>query len=419
MNFTRIALKLRAQIHKVADGFHSLSKPRRRFVEEMIYGIQASKDVKLSEIGRALDENVTLKKTEERLSRHLKQPGLDKEVNRHIAKLGSRRVHEDTLLIIDPSDIRKPYARKMPHLARVRDGSTGEIVNGYWTCHITACEPLKRRMIPLHLSLWSQKAPDFDSENERILDAIDTVNSQIDGRGIWVMDRGGDHENLLGPLLERRLRFIVRLVGNRNLDYKGHPVLAEKLAASCPMYYAERIIKEEDGKEKSRHIEFGYRPVRLPRRSEELFLVGITGLGKEPLMLLTNLPMRKSRAVLWQVVEGYFSRWMVEETIRFIKQSYNLEDVRVLDYDRLRNMVALVLTAAFFAAVILGQNLKLSVLTRHVTRLAKRFFGVPDFHYYALADGIAALLRRTGQGPLLRRKPRPPNYGQLWLFNPL
>ncbi len=149
MNFTRIALKLRAQIHKVADGFHSLSKPRRRFVEEMIYGIQASKDVKLSEIGRALDENVTLKKTEERLSRHLKQPGLDKEVNRHIAKLGSRRVHEDTLLIIDPSDIRKPYARKMPHLARVRDGSTGEIVNGYWTCHITACEPLKRRGSPI------------------------------------------------------------------------------------------------------------------------------------------------------------------------------------------------------------------------------------------------------------------------------
>jgi hypothetical protein len=27
-------------------------------------------------------------------------------------------------------------------------------------------------------------------------------------------------------------------------------------------------------------------------------------------------------------------------------------------------------------------------------RVAKRFFGVPEFHYYALADGIAALLTR-------------------------
>lgn len=271
-------------------------------------------------------------------------------------------------------------------------------------------------MTPLHLSLWSQGAPDFDSENERILHALDMVRSQINGRGIWVMDRGGDRENLLEPFLERTLRFIVRLVGNRNLVYKGHLVLAEKLAASCPMYYAETIIKEENGREKTRRIEYGYRPVKLPGRDEQLDLVVVTGFGEEPMMLLTNLEMRKNRAVLWQVVEGYLSRWMVEETIRFMKQSYHLEDLRLLDYDRLRNMVALVLAAAFFAAVVLGENLKLIVLTRHVARLAKRFFGVPDFHYYALADGIATLLRRAGGGPLLSPKPRLPTDGQFWLF---
>ena len=80
--------------------------------------------------------------------------------------------------------------------------------------------------------------------------------------------------------------------------------------------------------------------------------------------------MRKNREALWQVVEGSLSRWMVEETIRFIKDSYNLEDLRVLNYERLRNMVALVLAAAFFAAVRLGESLKLAVLTRHVTKVA-------------------------------------------------
>lgn len=136
------------------------------------------------------------------------------------------------------------------------------------------------------------------------------------------------------------------------------------------------------------------------------------------MMLLTRLPMRKNRKVLWQVVNGYLSRWMVEETIRFLKQSYNLEDLRLLDYDRLKNLVALVLAAAFFAAVRLGETLKLSVLTHHVTKLAKRFFGVPDFHYYALADGIAVLLRRCGAGPLLARALKPPDNGQGWLFEP-
>jgi len=30
----------------------------------------------------------------------------------------------------------------------------------------------------------------------------------------------------------------------------------------------------------------------------------------------------------------------------------------------------------------------------HIYRIAKRVFGVPDFRYYAIADGIMALFRR-------------------------
>jgi len=88
----------------------------------------------------------------------------------------------------------------------------------------------------------------------------------------------------------------------------------------------------------------------------------------------------------------------------------------VLDYDRLKNLVAIVSAVAFFAGIVLGEGLKLAVLARHVTRLAKRFFGVPDFHYYALADGIATLLARSAQGPLLRSPPLPIQQGQELLF---
>jgi hypothetical protein len=417
MNPTRIAHALREQFHDFTRTLAAeFSRPIQRFVEEMIYGISASGDVKLSNIGRALEEEIPLKKTEDRLSRNLKQKGLGEEMNRQIAQAATRRIHENTLLIIDPSDIHKPYAEKMPFLATVRDGSTGELVNGYWTCFITGCESKNRRMTPLHLSLWSAEAPDFESENHEILSAVDTVRNAVGGRGIWVMDRGGDRGKLIKPFLDRGMRFIVRLVGNRHLLARGREVLAERLAEGCQLPYAETIVKEEKGKEKCYHIEFGYRPVYLPGREEQLYLVIVSGFGKEPLMLLTNLPMRKNREVLWQVVEGYLSRWMVEETIRFIKQSYNLEDLRVLNYDRLRNMVGLVLAAAFFAAVRLGESIKLAVLSRHVTRLAKRFFGVPDFHYYALADGIAKLLARCGRGPLRSRRTRPPNDPQQFLF---
>ena len=96
----------------------------------------------------------------------------------------------------------------------------------------------------------------------------------------------------------------------------------------------------------------------------------------------------------------------MEETIRFIKQSYRLEDVRVLDDERLRNRAALVMAAAYFAAVWLGESLKLAVLASRVSRVARRFFGVPECHYYALADGISVLLSRLGRCcPLCRPSP--------------
>src|SRR5574340_470565 len=163
------------------------------------------------------------------------------------------------------------------------------------------------------------------------------------------------------------------------------------------MRYAETVVREQAGGEKKVHLEYGFVRVRLPgRREVELTLVVVKGFGQEPLLLLTNVSVKATRRSVWWVVSGYLTRWLVEETIRFIKQSYQLEDVRVLDYERLRNLAALVMAAAYFAAVWLGESLKLAVLASRVSRVAKRFFGVPEFHYYALADGIAVLLSRLG-----------------------
>jgi hypothetical protein len=117
-------------------------------------------------------------------------------------------------------------------------------------------------------------------------------------------------------------------------------------------------------------------------------------------MLLTTEPMRRCRKTLWWIVEAYMTRWKIEETIRFIKQSYDLEDIRVLTYQRLQAMSALVLAASFFAAVYLERKAKLEILAFHVLKAAKRIFGIPDFRYYALADGIKEVLSRAGKGIL-------------------
>ena len=48
-----------------------LSKPFGRFVSQRLFDIQSSQDVKLRNIGRSLQEEVPLIRTEKRLSRNL------------------------------------------------------------------------------------------------------------------------------------------------------------------------------------------------------------------------------------------------------------------------------------------------------------------------------------------------------------
>jgi len=196
----------------------------------MLLGFAASQDCKLSRIARALSEPVTLKKTEERLSRHLAAPQLGQQVQAQIVAQAARRIGEETLIVIDPTAVRKPCAQVTTYLARVRDGSTGELANGYWCGVALACEPASRKVIPLLQQLWSAHAPDFVSENTQLLRMIDTIAGATAGRGIYVLDRGGDRSRLYLPLLERGLRFIVRLVGNRHLIVRGHLRSARDLA---------------------------------------------------------------------------------------------------------------------------------------------------------------------------------------------
>ena len=177
-------------------------------------------------------------------------------------------------------------------------------------------------------------------------------------------------------------------------------------------------MKEEAGQERLVQLSCGMRKVRLPGRREELTLVVVKGFGEEPLMILTNLAVRRSRKSVWHVVQSYITRWRIEDVIRFVKQSYRLEDIRCLTYRRLQALMVLVTAAAYFAAVYLGLRMKLRVLAGHVLRASKRVFGIPDFRLYALADGIRQFLYSQTQGlkKFLELQHQPPV--QPRLFNP-
>ena len=58
----------------------------------MLFGIQSSQDVKLSNISRSLQEEIALIRTEKRLSRNLKSAELEKELTPQLVRMGSSRI---------------------------------------------------------------------------------------------------------------------------------------------------------------------------------------------------------------------------------------------------------------------------------------------------------------------------------------
>ncbi len=162
------------------------------------------------------------------------------------------------------------------------------------------------------------------------------------------------------------------------------------------MMYATHMVREEKGREVCRRLDYGLCRVRLPDHPDvPLWLVVVRGLGARPMMLLT--PMRRNHKVLWWAVSTYLSRWRIEEAVRFIKQSYKLQDIRVLSYERLRNMAVLVNAAAFFTAVVLGTRIKLDILaSRLLTATSMR-----DLAHLLRTEHLALVAAILDQRPFL------------------
>lgn len=73
----------------------------------------------------------------------------------------------------------------------------------------------------------------------------------------------------------------------------------------------------------------------------------------------------------------------------------------------------LVFAVAYFAAVLLDTESKLKVMASYVLKAAKRLFGIPEFHYYSIADGLTSIFARY-PGRIVQLLPQ--NSSQALLF---
>jgi hypothetical protein len=383
----------------------SLSVPKQKLVKQLIYGIQASKDVKLSNIGRALQEDIPLIKTEDRLSRNLNDEDLTKCINEEILRLGDDKITDAMVIAIDPGDIMKPYAKAMEKLCGIWDGSEGEAAKGYHLCQVTAANLEHNKVVPLYCEAYSTKEEGYTNSTDKVIKIIDTVMAYTKRNGTWAIDRMGDNNQIINHFTNQKLRFVTRLkldrwVCMKNKNGGAITVQTERMDRHMELSHRAQITKIEDGKESVINITFGVTSVTLPDLPGICYnAVVIKGFGQHPMILLTNkeVNVHESKSI-YQIVEIYLTRWKCDECYRYIKQSYNLEDLRVRSYCSIRNLTVIVHAIAYFTSIYIGMNLKLKIMVQKIFILSKRFFGIPTFFNYAMADGIFELLKKTFTG---------------------
>ncbi|MFZ2603141.1 MAG: transposase [Candidatus Omnitrophota bacterium] len=384
----RISEKVKSEIEHFSQAItQGLTKPKKKFIHQMLFGIQASRDIKLSNISRSLSEDIKLIKTENRLSRNAQGEDLTVRFNEDIIKRAAKRILPDTVIALDLSDIHKPFAKKMDYLANVWNGSEGKVTKGYWLLEATAADVDSETITPLYSELYSHEANKYESENQKILRAVELISRSTDKRGIFAIDRGADRKILVGEFGKMAIRFVIRISARRNLENRNkeqEKVVSIARRIRCRDSYTITIDKE--GYKEDIKITLGKRS-GLRLNGTEVSLVVIRGFGKEPMLLLTNVDKGPR-----EILEIYLTRWKCEESFRFLKQEYHLEDIRVRSYNSLRNTIALVHAVFYFLSVYLGRSLKINILLKKILEKAKRFFQIPVFKHYAIADGIYRIL---------------------------
>ena len=364
---------------KISKG---LNRPDKKFVTDMLYGTLASGSCMLSEISRSLHENIKLIKTVNRLSRNLADfEAADAEtVRENYLKAIKRRYNDDSLIIVDGSDITKPASKHLEKLCEVRDGSTGEIGIGYHTIGAAVLSSENKLPFGIYSRIYSTKDEDFVSEIEEYLDCFEYISRHFSKDNVRTMDRGFDNNKYYRYFIRNNEKFIIRAKKNRNVIYNGK---TENIMSVANRFKGKYSLR--------------FNSIQLPKyKNVELQLVVVYGFGEEPMLLITNLSSDDKRIGI-SVCKAYLMRWRIEEYFKFKKQKFDYENLRVRSLQSIRTL-DLLLTLAIGYISMLSDKPFFTRMRFEIIEVSKRLFGAPDFVYYAIADGIYETLKYVKSG---------------------
>jgi hypothetical protein len=403
---------------KLAAGY---GKVRKRFIGEMLTGIVKSGRCLLSEIARAIHprhSRVSVHGEEKRLSNELKSerwgPGELGQNYQQVVKQ-TMVLDTETVIALDLFDVNKDGSHVFEHMTRVYDGSGKEAVDGFWAIAIEAIRG-KGEHLPLYMHLFSDKVKGFLSQFTEITKAVESVLADFGRVGLWVMDRGFDSLQNFLYFQGETLSFLIRGCHDRVVERTvGVPEKLLTIVQSMPLRGVDSFFKyytlstSRRGRQKWQRreakVRYDFFPIVVvagsdeepaQRRRVKLWVIVTEGVGKagERAFFFTNIPL-ETLAEAHHLLKQYARRWSVEEAIRFVKQAFQLEEVRVQNYRGLQRMMTFCMLAyTFLSWVIKRWSQRRKKLFWWLHELTPRRAGEkpPPFVHYRMLLAIQKVL---------------------------
>ncbi|NQV18942.1 MAG: transposase, partial [Armatimonadetes bacterium] len=340
--------------------FRSFSKPEQKFLKDCSFRVLSSQSCIVRRIGQSLRESISSKKTQERLIYHLDNSGLNDKVSQTLLQRQCRKLKQDSLILVDPSDIVKKYAMRMEGLSRVRDGNDGKWKPGYDALDIVGVnrENEDISIFPIHSQLHSNTI-EIDTMKNKLFDRIVDIIVHSNNKGTFIFDRGFDDKKVIKELHHHDASYIIRMKKNRDVYLQGRKHNIASVANETKLRYRfhpQKGVTISAGIS-SISIPLNPHPVKKPILAEARLVVAkIRSKGKNGtyrsgmFYLLSYLSDNalSNRETVKFVLDSYRLRWKIEEVHRQVKTNFCWEEIQLQTYRRLQAMNTLLWVAISF-----------------------------------------------------------------------
>ena len=392
------------------------NKPTSKFVTDMLYGISKSKDIILSSISEALDENISKINTIDRLSNNLSLD-LDESIFLNYCNLAFDALGNEPVFLVDDSDVTKPLGNKFEDLGIVRDGSSKDksYEKGYHHTEIVGLTNNFKQPISLFSKIHSSNQKEYISNNNITYEGLNSVVTLLNERslqGTFVLDRGYDSNDIFNYFFNKNQHFVIRLTEKRKIYYKHRwnkiTTLRDGYKGKLKFNIMFQNVKKE--------CLISVIKAQITASKKWINIFFVYGLSDTPMMLASNIPIKSKEDAL-KVARLYFSRWRIEEYFKFKKQEYNFENFRVRSLKSINNLnLLLTYTIGFIALMCekLGKNMFAQEIIKESKSLKDKVY----LWFYQMARGIYNILKnaKIGIKEWQNIQKTPPNYCQLSLF---